>query len=485
MAATAHALADAGLVSFYRHPTDTASANYCCAGVVVAPGWVLTVKHLFKDQSAAGLYVRPKAAFHRACRILGAPLLHPNMDAALVQIAEAPSAAKPVPWAATDLDEIASDLALNGFHEGGYEVRSVTKILRFDDQHQHWLFEPKQPKGHSGSGLSHQGRLIGIAVAHYKDPNINSGCALAMRQLADWLRDQLPQAPAADTAAVQTRTGRIQVLAALQAAWTSLMAHRALRDFEALKAQRLQANGFSGRLAERPDFEACERAMDAVLDLARTVVDGAAAGSVNLEKPQRAELRSLLTTAMGQAAKLGVDWASVSGSLDSADPLTLQAGWPVGAMLALRLDPGRCWALPGGGRQARVKDTHVFEPSLEAGEGEPATDDLSRETYLRVFPNDPPPGQLSPLNLRELRSELANLRSEDRAWCVLVGSDAGHASGRVPAALQDWARRMGASIVLLQADEARSIFLVDEDALIGRLRRFLQLFDTHQDWPAP
>lgn len=485
MTANTHALADASLVSFYGHATDTGPANYRCGGVVVAPGWVLTVRHLFDDHAAAGLYVRSQASFQRACRILGAPLLHPRLDAALVQLAEAPAAARPVPWAPTALDQIAGDLALNGFHDGGHEVRSVTKILRFDDQYQHWLFEPKQPKGHSGSGLSHQGRLVGIAVAHYKDPNVNSGCAVAMRQLADWLREQLPQAPAADTAAVQVRTGRAQVLAALQAAWTSLMAHRALRDIDALKAQRLQADGFTGRLADFPDFEACERAMDAVHGLASTLVEGSAAGSLSLEKPQRAGLRALMTTAMGQAAKLGVDWDALPGSLDNADPLTLHAGWPVGAMLALRLDPGRCWALPGGGRQARVIDTHVFEPGLEAGEGEPAADDLSRETYLRVFPKDPPPGQLSPLNLRELRSELANLRREGRAWCVLVGSDAGQATGNVPAALQDWARRMGASIVLLQADEARSIFLGDEDALIGRLRRFLQLFDTHQDWSAP
>ena len=484
MTANTHALADASLVSFYGHPTDTATAHYRCAGVVVAPGWVLTVKHLFDDHPAAGLYLRPRADFPRACRILGEPRFHPVLDAALVQLAEPPAAATPVAWANAALDLIADDLALNGFHDGGHEVRSVTKILRFDDQHQHWVFEPKQPKGHSGSGLSHQGRLVGIAVAHYKDPNINSGCALAMRQLADWLREQLPQAPAADTAAVQLRTGRAQVLAALQAAWACLMAHRALRDVDALKAQRLQVDGFTGRLADHPDFEACERAMDAVQGLAKTLVEGVASGSISIDKPQRAQLRMLLTTAMGQAAKLGVDLAALPGSLDGGDPLSVNAGWPVGAMLALRLDPGRCWALPGGGRQAKVIDTQVFEPKLEAGGGVPAEEDYSRETYLRVFPNDPPPADLKQLN-RELRSELPNLRREGRPWCALVGSDTGESVGKVPAALQDWARKMGVSIVVLRPDDARSIFLGDEDVLIGRLRRFLQLFDTHQDWPAP
>ena len=108
----------------------------------------------------------------------------------------------------------------------------------------------------------------------------------------------------------------------------------------------------------------------------------------------------------------------------------------------------------------------------------------SRETYLRVFPNDPPPADLKQLN-RELRSELPNLRREGRPWCALVGSDTGESVGKVPAALHAWARKMGVSIVVLRPDDARSIFLGDEDVLIGRLRRFLQLFDTHQDWPAP
>lgn len=176
-------------VGLFLHPTDTAPGHFLCSGVLVADRCVLTVRHAFEGGiDWRDIFVRfPHGS--AVSRLVRSPDFHPDaaLDAALLSLEHQPRSARCAPRADQAREET-TDLVLAGYMEGQYEAQPVQKLLRFDGEARHHVFMPKQPVGHSGSALWHGDRVVGMAIAHYRDPNIHRGCALGVEQMsALWL----------------------------------------------------------------------------------------------------------------------------------------------------------------------------------------------------------------------------------------------------------------------------------------------------------
>ena len=90
------------------------------------------------------------------------------------------------------------ELVLHGYFEGASEAGQLVHPLNFDDAHKQYRLDTKQPEGHSGSALCIGERVWGMAIRHYRDPNIHRGCALAVHQFWDWLGPLLPESAKAE-----------------------------------------------------------------------------------------------------------------------------------------------------------------------------------------------------------------------------------------------------------------------------------------------
>lgn len=80
------------LGSLWKHKTDgDADKHFVCSGVIVASGWVLTVKHAFVKGRT--LWIKPYSDF-QPYNIIGEPQFHPTLDVALVRIEVMPPRAR-------------------------------------------------------------------------------------------------------------------------------------------------------------------------------------------------------------------------------------------------------------------------------------------------------------------------------------------------------------------------------------------------------
>ena len=84
--------------------------------------------------------------------------------------------------------DLPKPLTLNGSFEGRAEAAQEITVLNFSADDRHYLIEPKQPRGQSGSPVcTSDGAVWAIAVLHYTDANTARGCVIAVHQFAEWL----------------------------------------------------------------------------------------------------------------------------------------------------------------------------------------------------------------------------------------------------------------------------------------------------------
>ncbi|WP_398495579.1 hypothetical protein [Variovorax sp.] len=186
-------LSSSSIVSFWFSQYDMAPSNFACSGVFIGSKRILTVAHVFNE--GRQLWIRPKGDMGQAFRPIAAPELHPNLDAALVDIEIMPPDCVP---ARLDLSDAlpsngTNSFLINGFYDGKYELPHSSGWVTFEADDRMHRMDTKQPKGHSGSGLSRGGLLWGITISHYIDPNVHRGCALSLSQLwPEWLERFVP-----------------------------------------------------------------------------------------------------------------------------------------------------------------------------------------------------------------------------------------------------------------------------------------------------
>lgn len=192
MSTPSKGLARHSLVSIWRDQSDSKIDYFECSGVFVGNGIILTVKHAFKDKEER--WVRPYADAAQTYPIIGTPILHPDLDAALICIEQMPfGSMSAILDVSNDINSTAQSLSLNGYFEGRCETAYPVQWLSFDAYERYHILSVKQPKGHSGSGLANGDRLWGITIGHFSDPNIDRGCAISIKQLWTWLEKHVTQ----------------------------------------------------------------------------------------------------------------------------------------------------------------------------------------------------------------------------------------------------------------------------------------------------
>lgn len=200
-------LSSSSVVSFWFSQYDMAPGNFACSGVFIGSKRILTVAHVFKD--GRQLWIRPKGDMGQAFRPIADPNLHPELDAALVDIEIMPQDCVPARLDLNDAlpSEGTNSFLINGFYDGKYELPHHSGWVTFEADDRMHRMDTKQPKGHSGSGLSRSGLLWGITISHYTDPNVHRGCALSLSQLWPGWLEKYAALPLADTADRQYDVG--------------------------------------------------------------------------------------------------------------------------------------------------------------------------------------------------------------------------------------------------------------------------------------
>ena len=188
------------LVTLWKKPNSSAQEDFVCSGVFVAPACVLTAGH--------ALAVAPQLWITAFGFANSSPVIrsvrHESLDAALLFIESVPPDAG---FLACDrrlqVDRLPKPLTLDGSFEGRLEAPQVVTVLNFSADDRHYLIEPKQPRGQSGSPIcTADGAVWAIAVRHYEDANTQRGGVIAVHQFADWMDPLIaPLLPSFETSA--------------------------------------------------------------------------------------------------------------------------------------------------------------------------------------------------------------------------------------------------------------------------------------------
>ncbi len=177
------------LVTLWKAPNSSAQADFVCSGVFVAPACVLTAAHAVDD--AKTLWVSAFGAPNSWPVIRSER--HDQLDVALLSIESVPPDAGVLACdRRQQVDRLPKPLTLNGSFEGRTEAPQEVTVLNFSPEDHHYLIEPKQPRGQSGSPVcTADGAVWAIAVRHYADANTQRGGVIAVHQFADWMDPRL------------------------------------------------------------------------------------------------------------------------------------------------------------------------------------------------------------------------------------------------------------------------------------------------------
>lgn len=463
------------LVSFWSHPTDTATQYFVCSGVFVKPGWVLTVKHAF-DNAVDLLYVRPNTGDLQAYPVQGPQSLHTELDAALVRI-EVP----PTGTTCLELDYRTENgvgpgqLQLFGFFEGRLEKELDTKVLNFDAHRRYYVSGSKHPVGHSGSPLCMGSKVWAMAYAHYLDGNTHRGCFISAAQLREWLEQALPVEGTAAKAATASAS-LSERLNALRVALVNAFAQLKLEPGSGLKLHEGLPLALHQAL-EDGNEKTGEACLDALRGVLEQLNDEVSAGQLGFGAGGREKFRGAIQVALAAAGRACQDLSCVQ---QAGDAHLIPADFREGATLAVRDAPHKSWVSGQRWGLPALLDKHVFELPQEVGEGEYAKDEIARGLYVNLSPTGQSPSSMT----GELRKHLQGLARVEAAkgqqrFLVLRSEDA----QQVNPALRSWLKEMNLGLLELQGDDGR-LFWFAEPELLATLNDLWQTLNN-PPWHTP
>lgn len=469
------------LVSFWNSPDSTDRAHFVGSGFFIAPARVLTAKHLI--QGSGGLWLRPEAgAIGVHPVVAGGVTAHEKLDAAVVTLEAMPVGATVLrPFLGkTQPDEV----RLNGYFEGRREAPHPYGVTRFDEGEAHYLLSSKQPKGQSGSAACIGARVWGMTVRHYDDPNIHRGCAIAIHQLWEWLRKQIPDLdqilppPSWDDWVADMR-GR------LKASFDSQVFASVFGSLEDGLPKPL-----AKALEQTDPATLGERCVEALIDSLKQAARRLKDGSAVLGYSERNTAREGLLDAMGVSVRLCLNpemlpcRVSDDGSgLDAI--IDLEAMSPASAAIVTGLNRAKCWeesATSSGIPTFRDKLAHAAD--FEMGEGPDRQKEIARLIHKILFPSNALPGAVSKAVLSQLRGYLRSEAKEGRARLLVLE---GELSPALRQELAEWLQsQLGISLLLLRdpEDDSSPYYLCDEAELLARIYEFVKLVNQPEWNPA-
>lgn len=446
------------LVSFWSHPTDTGHEHFVCSGVFVKPGWVLTVKHAFK-QASGPLYARPNVGALQPYPIQGEPLLDCDLDAALVRLEVPPAGTTCLDFDYRNEDELgAGQTQLFGFFEGRLEKELATEILNFEALGRYYVSRPKHPVGHSGSPLCIGGKVWAMASAHYLDGNTPRGCFISATQLRAWLELHL-----SDVGAVATPAGALvslpERLKALRTTLVNAFAHIKLEPGAELKLHEGLPLALHQALADGNEKtgEAC---LDALREVFKQLNDENSSGQLIFGAGGREKFRAAMQVALAAAGRACLDLSCVQ---QTGDAHQIPADTSQGATLAVRDAPNECWVskqvwedLPPA-----LLDKYTFDLP-EAGEREYAKDEIVRRLSVTFSPTGQRPTSVTTDRIKHLKglSHVAAKKGQ-RRYLVLKREDA----QLLDPALRAWVKEMHLGLLELQGDDGRLFWFAEPELL--------------------
>lgn len=170
------------IVALYSSPDSVAEEAYLACGVFIAPGVVLTVKHVFEGRGRQGVFVRPFGA-QAAYPIHADPTEHPNLDAAWFHLDQMPPDATVLSLDLSNPLPNDSSYVLNGYFEGQLSTNTPRTVVCFEPTLRRYLVEPSHGRGLSGGALCRGDRVCALATDRYTEVSANRGCFVAMHQL--------------------------------------------------------------------------------------------------------------------------------------------------------------------------------------------------------------------------------------------------------------------------------------------------------------
>lgn len=446
------------LVSFWSHHTDTGKQHFVCSGVFVKPGWVLTVKHAFLEQSPDSFYVRPNTGDLQAYPVQGAPLLHPELDAALVRIEVPPTGATCLDFDFRTEDELGTgQTQLFGFFEGRLEKELTTEILNFEAQGRYYVSRPKHPVGHSGSPLCIGSKVWAVASAHYLDGNTPRGCFISAGQLRSWLDDLLAglvekAEPPSTTATLPER------LKALRTALVNAFAHIKVESGTGLKLHEGLPLVLHQVLADGNEKtgEAC---LDALRGVLEQLNDEVSAGQLGFGAGGREKFRGAMQVALAAAGRVCLDLSCVQQVEDAHQ---IPADTREGAALAVREAPHKSWVSGERWGLPALLDKHAFELPQELGEGEYAKDEIARGLFASLSPSGQPPASMTGDLRKHLQGRaFVEAKKGQQRFLVLKRED----TKLLDPALRAWVKDMNLGLLELQGDDGRLFWFAEPELL--------------------
>lgn len=446
------------LVSFWSHPTDTGKQHFVCSGVFVKPGWVLTVKHAFLERSPVSLYVRPNTGDLQAYPLQEAPLLHPELDAALVRIKVPPTGATCLTFDyRTEEELVHGQTQLFGFFEGRLEKELPTQILNFEAEGRYYVSSPKHPVGHSGSPLCIGSKVWAVASAHYLDGNTPRGCFISAGQLRSWLDDLLAglvekAGPPSTTASLSER------LKALRTALVNAFAHIKPEPGSGLKLHEGLPLALHQALADDNEKtgEAC---LDALRGLLEQLNDEISSGQLGFGAGGREKFRLAMQVALAAAGRACLNLSCVQ---QAGDAHQIPADTSQGAALAVRQEPHKSWVSGERWGLPALLDRHTFELPQELGEGDYAKTDIARGLYVSLSPTGQVPASVSKDLLLHLKG-LARVEAKkgQQRFLVLKRED----TKLLDPALRAWVKDMNLGLLELKGDDGRLFWFAEPELL--------------------
>lgn len=460
------------LVSLWHSQDSTNPDDFACSGFFVAPGCIVTVKHVLKD--GADLWARPEAGATTPYRIAATHNTHPELDVALLRIDVMPPGAICLSPLLTM--SLPPELRLHGYFEGALEQGQEVKALNFDGTNHHWRLDVKQPQGHSGSPLCVGDRVWGITIRHYQDPNVIRGCALACHQFWSWLCDMEPELsqtkPPPQWAEWVERARTAMAQAFKRPLFDKFAGSFASHDSGLPEALRKA-------LEDKTPTKVGEACVDALIELAKQSHEAILDGSVVLGSKDCKVLRKSFLGAMGSAARLCLDPTQlhaqgIDPNGDLASLLDVEAFTVAGGALAMRSAPHESWKLGDKHGIPSLEDSNAFQlSSFELGDGGDRKHQLAVAAHQSVAGLVKTPECFDDALFRSIRGQAVNQAKEGKARILVIS---GQLAPNERNELQAWvSKTLGVNLMLLKEPDGDTskLYLCEEAVLLARICEFL------------